>query len=282
MGGFGARMRKSLGSSGKDVSSIPFWSFLKAGLAFSFRPKRFLPFFILGLIMLFAEIAFLNAGMGVDSLLLYAEYGGIPEAEMSLFVFMVLVQVLGWIAGVAVTGAMIHQAAHPSEGRKSWSVALCRLPSLAVASLVVGALSVSVSLAPVAGALLSVIVWLTFLFANQCIVISGLRFDRGLLSSARLLLRKPAGVLFTGLVLFFIGALIMLLFAAPLTVMLYSYFGLEAPDMLSTGTLFSGGGLDIKAAIIISVLGQSILSVFMLKFLTDVYSHLRKKKWIVF
>ncbi|MFH0957012.1 MAG: hypothetical protein V1813_04090 [Candidatus Aenigmatarchaeota archaeon] len=281
MGGFGARMRKSLGSSGRDVSGIPLGSFLKAGLSFSFRPKRFLPFFILGLILLFAEIAFINAGMGVDSLLLYAQYG-IPEAEMPLFAGMLLVQVLGWIAGIAVTGAIVHQAAHPLEGRKSWPVALGRLPSLAAASFVIIALSLSVSLAPYAGVLLSIIVALTFLFANQCIVISGLRFDRALLSSARLLLKKPAGVLITGLAAVFIGMLIILIFTVPMTIMLYSYFGLEAPDMLSSGALFSGGGLELKLAFMLSLLGESISKVFMLKFLTDIYLHLRKKKWILF
>jgi hypothetical protein len=281
MGGFGARVRKSLSSSGKDVSGIPFKSLLKTGLSFSFRPKRFLPFFILGLVMLFAEIAFINAGIGIDALLLYAEYG-VPEAEMPLFAGMAIVQVLGWIAGIAVTGALVHQAAHPSECRKSWSVALRRLPSLAIASFVVMMLSLSVSLAPYVGALLSIIVALTFLFVNQCIVISGLRFDRGLLGSARLLLRKPAGVLVTGLAVVFMGMLMILIFAAPLTVMLYSYFGQEVPDVLSPGILFSGGGLELKAAFMVSLLGESISKVFMLKFLTDVYLTLRKKKWILF
>jgi hypothetical protein len=143
-------------------------------------------------------------------------------------------------------------------------------------------LSLSVSLAPYVGEVLAVIVALTFLFVNQCVVISGLRFDRGLLASARLLLRKPAGVIFTGIVTAFVGILLIILFAAPLTIMLYSYFGLQMPDILSAGTLFSGGGLDLKAAFVVSLLGESISKVFVLKFLTDVYSHLRKKKWVLF
>jgi hypothetical protein len=287
MGRSPAKAKMRLGSWASEVSGIPFGSFLKAGISFAFRPKRFLPFFILGLLLLFADVAFLSAGIGAESLLLYAEYG-IPDAEVPLFAGLALVQLLGWIAGLIITGALLHQSAHPSDCCKSWMVALRMLPSLAAASFIIIMLSFFVSLVPedgillYVGILLSAIVTLSFLFLNQFIVLSGVRFDRALAESARLLFRKPLGVIISCVFMWTVVLLLIAAFATPMTIMLYAYFGSDMPTVDFAGTLFSGGGLEMKLAFVVALLGESIAKVFMLKFLADVYLTLRKKKWIVF
>jgi hypothetical protein len=276
--------------SSDSISGIPFGAFLKAGFSFAFRPKRFLPFFILGLIQLFAEVAFISVGIGTDSLMAYAEFG-IPDAQVPLFAGLAFVQLVGWIVGLIITGAVLHQAANPSDCRKSWTVALRRLPALAAASFIIILLSLSVSTISMVSAneillfvaaVLSVIITLAFLFVNQFIVLSGVRFDRAFTGSVKLLFRKPAGTILSCVLMWAAGLLLIAAFAAPMTIMLYAYFGADVPDVLSAATLFSGGGMEMKAVFLLSLLGESIAKVFMLKFLADVYLAFHKKKWIVF
>lgn len=278
MGSKKAGLKKSLGCACRDASGIPFWGFVKSGLSFSLRPKRFLPFFVIGLALLAIEVAFLSVGMGTDALLLYADYG-IPQEYVPAFAAMLALQAAVWVAGIFVTGALIRQSMHPSESMKSFRAALRSLPSLLTVALVFGILYLLVSLAPYVGTVLSAVVALTFLFSNQCVVVSGMRFDRALLSSARLLVKKPLAVLFAGIATAAIGAFLIIAFASPMVAVLYYYFGGDISVQLSSGVLFESGGPDIKAVLIVSILGQAIMNVFVIKFLTDVYQHFRKKKF---
>lgn len=279
MGGFGSKMRKSFDSSGKDIASVPWGVFAKAGLSFSFRPKWFLPFFIADLSVLIA-IALLAGDGGMEALISYAE-NGLMEEYASVFFGMAAVLVVWMVAGVAIGGFLVHKASQPSGGSGSCRVLMKRMPSLVAAAFITAVLSFSVSLAPYVGSVLSAVVAVIFLFTSQFIVLAGARFDRGLVASARLFLRKPAGVAFSWLAVSLVSLLLVVIFASPMAVMLYYSFGGQVPSLLSTATLSAQDELFFRIAVVLLVFGTSVSKTFSIKFLTDVYTHLRKKKWIV-
>lgn len=279
MGGFGSKMRKSLGSAGKDIASIPWGSFVKSGFSFSFRPKWFLPFFIADLSVLVA-IALLAGNGGMETLISYAQ-SGLIEEYASVFFGMAVVLLVWMVVGIVIGGFLVYKASDPSGGKKSCEVVMRRTPSLIAAAFIIALLSFSVSFAPYLGSVLSALVAIIFLFANQFIVLSGARFDRGLLASSRLLMKKPAGVIFSWIAMSVVSLLLILVFAAPMAAMLYYSFGGEVPDILLAGTFSAQEEFAFRIAVVILVFGTSVSKVFSIKFLTDVYSHLRKKKWIV-
>jgi hypothetical protein len=279
MGGFGSKVRKSLDCAGKDIACVPWSNFVKSGLSFSFRPKWFLPFFIADLSVLIA-ISLLAGDGGMEALVSYAQ-SGLLEEYASVFFGMAAVLIVWMFAGVAIGGLLVYKASDP-KGKKCAETLLRRLPSLLAAAFIVAILSFCVSLAPYAGSVLSAVVAIVFLFANQYIVLSGARFDRGLLGSARLLLRKPAGVAFSWLVASVVSLLLIVIFASPMAAMLYYSFGGQVPGIVSTGTLSAQDELFFRIGIVLLVFGTSVSKTFSIKFLTDVYSHLRRKKWIIF
>jgi hypothetical protein len=279
MGGFSSKMRKSLASSGKDVSGVPWAGFLRSGLLFSLRPKWFLPFFIADLSMLIA-IALLAGDGGMEALVSYAQ-NGLAAEYASVFLGMALVMLAWMVAGVAIGGMLVCKASDP-RGKKCAETMLRSMPSLIAAAFITAILSFCVSLAPYVGSVLSAVVAIIFLFASQFIVLSGARFDRGLLGSARLLMNKPAGVIFSWLAMSVLSLLLIVIFASPMAAMLYYSFGGQMPGIVSAGMLTPQEELFFRIGVVVLVLGTSISKTFSVKFLTDVYSHLRKKKWIVF
>ncbi len=270
-----------LANSRNDAKKLVWKKTIKDALSFSIKPKRFLPFFALDLVLMLLMISLIGSNADIMTLLAYGDATvaeGTEEVLMTWYgIFMAWV-----ITSLAVTGALIHQSVRPKEFKKSWLVGLRCLPNLFLALLLVSLISIAISMVPYLGALLTIVIGLMFLFVNQLIVLDGVTFYRSLTSSTRIFTSKSGAAFFT----WFFATLVSLLIAGAFMLPL---FGVVTYDVMLYGvdnvseTLLSGSeGIHIQLAFAIALLGMSITKVFSLNFQTGIYTQLKKKKWIVF
>ncbi len=272
MGKKGAR--DSLGT----LKQITWKRSINMGLRFSVAPKRFLPF-------LFSDIAALLVILVItlnNAELMEMLYSGAaipPDALPALF-WSVLVFGAWMVVSIWVTGAVIHQTRKPGEYRKSWQVACGKLHTLLLALIVVSVLSFAVSAIPYAGALLSFVVSIAFVFINHFIVLDGAGLFGSLSGSLKTLRGKVAAVFVTWSLSVIFTTLIISVFTIPLltTFLVFGDYGDE--DFITSLLLYPEAPWLYISGFVLMV-GVAISKVFALKYLTEVYLQFRKKKWLL-
>ncbi len=269
--------KKCMKESFKTLSAIHWKSNIVTALKMSIEPKRFVPFFFIqsAIILLTllltgdtisGNIAFLDAGIMTADVLL-------PVIGM-MIAFAVLMIVNVWI-----TGAMIHQAKSPKEYRESFRLAFGKLHHLIIAMFIVSLISNLSSMVQYIGALFVLLFTLMFLFVNQSIMISGNSFLEALKNSSRTFWGKKLVVLSS----FVVGMTVTFAIVGISSIPLLGVSFMEYPFLMDGSTVAELETLTdtplMYAASVIILLGIAISTVFSIKFITDVYLQLKKKKW---
>jgi membrane-anchored glycerophosphoryl diester phosphodiesterase (GDPDase) len=188
------------------------------------------------------------------------------------------------LAGLWITGALIHQSYKEKEFNKSWRVSGSRYFSLLGVAVVTGLIAIAVGIVPYVGWIFSIIVGLAFFFAMQGVIIKGDGFVKALKESWNIFKRQPFKVFLMWLVISGITLLIVLIFALPAIALLFSIFA----DIVGGGTVTAGTFMSIAFAIenelvilvlagIIFILGLGIARVFSMKAQTEFYEQIKKK-----
>ena len=274
------RIRKGINSSLKEARQIKWVESLEESVKFSVQPKRFLPFFVLDFVVLMIFFTLFSSGSMALALMPYME-GALPVGVLNMIAGGVAVFAAWVLLNIWITGSLVHQSWKPKEFRQSWKASLKRYPSLLMSLIIVSIVSFAASSVPVAGLILSYIVSMMFLFVNQVIMIDGRGFYKSLKSSTLTFTRRPFSVFLCWLFSSLIAMLILAVFSVPM-LMLYFYYAAEygAENALMYMMLYSDKIL-LYAGSAVLVLGFAVSKAYGVRFLTDIYMHLRKKKFLV-
>lgn len=157
---------------------MKYFQAIKKGLSFGFQPIRWLPVFVIDLVFLtlFAGTVLTDTGM-IDSLLRFFIFPGYFRG----LEYLVAMAVAWFLARLWVVGGIIHQTHKEKEFGKSWQVSSNKYPSMFGSIVIVAVLGVGLSMIPLFGQLLSILVSVIFFFFLQSIVIK----NQGVVSSLR-------------------------------------------------------------------------------------------------
>jgi hypothetical protein len=278
-GKFAGKSRKSLGRSLGEARSLKWVEAITGSLKFCLLPKRWVPFFVLDLVAAFA-VMLLFGNMPLESMLL--EQTEITSEMFSAAGWATAFMVAWVLLSLWITGALIHQSRQPKEYRKSWGVAWKRYPSLLGAFVVTSVISYIFSSVPVFGYMFSLVISMAFLLVNQFVVIGGLGFFKAISGSVRTCWKTVFPIITAFALNTLLSLIIIGIFASPvlLTYLYYSMsMGLEEA---MTYMLYS---MDMALLAVLgsfSLLGFSISKVFSLRFITDVYLQMQRKRFTVF
>jgi len=150
---------------------VKYLEILKKGLMFGVQPKRWLPFFIVDVV-----IFSLLVGFVLSNDLLTASLLGVLVNPANLITFQglagVFVLLISWfIVRLWVMGAVIHQANKEKEFSKSWMISLRKYPSLLGAMILIMLISLFAGTIPFIANVLSILVGVVFLFNMQAIIV---------------------------------------------------------------------------------------------------------------
>jgi hypothetical protein len=279
----GGKLMKGLARSMKDARSVEWAEAVKSGLRFSVSPKRFLPFLLSDLAASLILLILIGS-MSLEELMLGASLEASLPPEVMHLVLMFSLAYSAWvILDLWISGSVICQSSRPDEFKESWWVALRRLPSMVVALIVVSVISFVASLIPYVELLMAVIVSLLFLFVNQIIILDGRGFYGALLGSVKTFRRKGISVFLTWLLSMIFVMIIVGIFTLPLLVSFATIVGPQETVEQILSQLISGSADPmLYASLVLLLAGVSISKVFGLRFMTDIYLQLKKKRWIFF
>jgi hypothetical protein len=262
------------------INMVKYTEALNKGLKFSIQPKRWLPVFILDLIIfsVFIAVTVTNtnmltslASMGTITLTVFESLGYIG-------LFFGLLIIWGLVI-IWIHGAIVYQSYKEKQYDKSWKLAKNKYLSILGAVVVVGIISIIVGLVPFVGWILSIIVGLMFFFILQGIMIKNQGFIKTMESSWDIFRKRPIDVFAMWLVLTVVSMVILFIFLLPLLLV----FGGFVLTIMSTGSvftalpyLFSNFWAFIIGTVIL-LIGLSIATVFSIKAQTEFYLQLKKR-----
>ncbi len=260
---------------------------LARSLKFSVHPKRWLQFFIID-----AVFFTILAQLVVSNLPNFAVL--LASAEVSLNVALSVVSFIGTIAAVYVVfwlvrlwiqGALIQQSANEkAKITGTFRYGLRRYVSLLLATAVVAIIGSVVSLVPVAGSVLTLIVSIVLLFVAQGVMVSKLGFAEALRAAYAMFRRRPGSVFLVWLAMALVSLIITGIFLLPA----FAVFGaVLLPVLIGAGTdasfitLLSAVMQNISLLVVVGLIflvGSSIAATFGVKALTEFYTVWKKKK----
>lgn len=268
-----------------------FGNIILDSLKFSIQPKRWLQFFVIDAIFLLAIIALFVGNMTpMMDLLLTATTSVAAATSIVGYFLLLLVGFIIWsFVKLYFVGAIVHQSSSPKEKiGKSLEVSKQRYLSLLAVSIVIGLITTAVSIVPLIGWILAIIVGLIFFFVVPSVIVKKLSFDNSMRDSYQIFKKKKVDVFFIWLATAIIGIVIVGIFAIP---GLFVILGVVAPlvGQLSATTMLSIVMINLLTniwilvgAAFILLVGLSISNVFVLKATTDFYLEIKKKKFGIF
>jgi hypothetical protein len=263
----------------KSAKSVNWTESLKKSFNFCIEPKRFLPFFVTDLVGVY--LAFMLVSSSIFSFTMLSL--GFMPAELLYTIAAGIVVFIGWVLStIFITGAVVYQSWKEKEFGKSWSVSCNMYLTLVAVTVIVALITFITSMLPYIGLVLPFIVTIAFLFVNQFVVLGNSGFRDALENSVKTFRNKIRAVLITWVLTAIFSSIIMLVFSLPLlsTFALFAtQYGVEDAFYL---TLFYQDTAWLYLEGIILLLGFSISKVFSLKFMTEVYLQLSKKKFLIF
>jgi len=275
----GAKAKKTISQSIKNLKSVKWAASVKKSGSFCIQPKRFLPFFAADLVAV--SLAFLLVSSNALSLEMFS-YGYSPSELSYIFAGAGALLIVWILATLWISGAVIYQSWKPDGFRQSWTVAYRRYPSLLAVAIIAGLISFLVSSVPYIGILLSLIASMAFLLVNQFVIVRGSGFYLALVNSVKTFRYRVSPVILAWLLGGAFSSIIIIIFALPLVstfVYFIEQYGMEEALVymlvyVDRTWLYLEGGIFL--------LGVAISRAFGLKFLTEIYLQLNKKKFLIF
>ncbi len=272
-------MAKKMKNPMKVHRAVDWTKTIKGAAKFCVQPRRFLPFFIIDVLvitaafLLFGNVAVAYGGLAVDTL----------PPEVASVIGVIATIFIAWVlASIWIMGAVIHQSSKPNELDRSWMVSMRRYPNLLAAVIVIFIVKFLLALVPQIGLLLSCVASMAFLFASQFVVVGGMGFHKALSNSVKALRYKFQAVFLSWLIGGLLTILILVLFSLPL---LSTVFYFVANYGYEDAVLYMMVSLDWNVIYFetgILLLGYSVARIFLLHFLTDAYLQLNKKRFFIF
>jgi len=248
---------------------------------FSFMPQRWLPLFVFDLAVISVALAVLF------NVLTPAVMAGLATTDsvMQLVVMGTYILSLGivwFFVNLWVTGAIAHQCWKPAEFRQSWKASWKRYPSILAVSLIAGAANFLAAMIPFAGPVISIVIGMMFMFVIPFIFVSGANFADSLSGSVKMFRYSFLKVFITWLLNVVLTLLIALIFALPLLVYFLYYFSQYGfTEAIAYMILYNDRTL-LYGTCAILLAGFSIIRVFGLKLLTEVYMQMTRKSLLEF
>lgn len=259
----------------KDVKSIGWKELISGSFRFCVNPKAILPILIVNAIV-FGITAYGGtfAGLSDAQALSYLA----TEDLMNIGLFVTAIMVFTWIVGPFVSGAVIYFSRNTGKYSESWKVAFSRIIPIVLASVVIMAVLVLLAMIPVAGIVFAWLASVAFMFTLQVVIFEGSGFYNALRTSAWTFRKRPGVVLAGWITDKVISTAIYGIFMAPFVFVVFSSGIYAAPDMdyMSLSSL----GSVFYIALFSLLLGATLNTVFELKFFTEFYFQLKKKKWV--
>ncbi len=260
---------------------------LAKSLKFSLHPKRWLQFFIIDAIFfaILAQLVLSNLPNFV-ALLASAEVGmAVAVSVISFIGTMIAVSVVFWLVRMWIQGAVIQQSANEkAKISGSFKYGLRRYISLLLATIIVAIIGSAVSLVPVAGTVLMLIVSIILVFAAQGVMVSKLGFVDALKGAHAMFRRRPGSVFLAWLATTLVSLIITCIFLLPAFVVFGAVLlpvivgaGTDASFVTLIAAVMQNIGLLAVVGLIFLV-GSSIAATFGIKALTEFYVTWKKKK----
>ena len=186
-----------------------------------------------------------------------------------------------WLAHIFVSGAIVHQADKPGEFSRSWGVACSRYPHILIASVIVGIISYVLSLIPFVG---GIIASMLFLFILQFVVVGRNGGIDAVINSMKTFRHNFINVLISWVLVAIFSLLIVGISSLPAIGYFMNFFITYGEDMSTNpAAIFTGLDMTTMAAIFaILLVGVSIAQTFGIKFLTEIYKQMHRKKYLIF
>lgn len=262
--------------------SIKWGEPLVKGLKFGFNPKRWLPLFALDavFIILFTTV-FLN---NLLMLIMLAGISESPEMIMSALGDLSGIIGLGVIWGLLkiwLVGSVIHQSFKEKEFQESFRVSLKRYPHFLAVTLISAVVGMVAGMIPWIGTFASIVAALVFMF-SQVIAIRGEKTIKAIRESWEIFRKNPLKVLVMWILIAVITTVIVMVFIAPVMVMIFSMFGgalaSGEPTMAAAAAMsLIGNPTWLIVGIAVALVGIAISTTFAAKTLVEYYQQIKKK-----
>jgi len=197
---------------------------------FGLNAKRILPFFILNLIALSVVFMFINAFVNALPLIGVLSFESIVWVFLSYFIgFIVIggvVLIIVWLANLYFRAAVVDNARNYWKKKNaplsiSFDIARKKFWSVLGATILVVAISVAVSMVPIIGGIISLIISWFFLFIVQFIVISNKNAFGSLKNGYMLFMKNKLDVFFFWLILLIISLLLFVIAMIPIMIVAF-------------------------------------------------------------
>jgi hypothetical protein len=258
---------------------------LSEGLKFGFYPHRWLQLFAVDLVFVSLIISLVYSSLSDIAYIISSmktETGRFLVLSLLSYIWIpIIILILWFIVRIWINGAIIHQSwkTKNSEIGKSWRYACRKYPSLLVAIIIIGLLSILVSIVPYVGWILTIVFSWIFYFTLQSIMIRSRGFYEGLDDSYKIFMKNPFEVIVIWLIIAIVNVVIIGIFALPLASLLLAniFYLANASGVASLLLMFKDQLAFFLISGLLFLIGVSIATAFSLKAQVEFYLQLRKR-----
>jgi hypothetical protein len=246
------------------------------GFSFGLKPRMWLQIFITDIIFASIALAYIYLNFSGISQIISAGVQGDPATLGSMLMHaavIVLIAMPWFLLRLLLYSEITHQAFREKETiSKSINYSLKKYPSMLAAMIVIVLISSLISMIPVAGIFLAVVVGWLFIFSCIIIITENRGFYQGLSGSYNTFRKYPLEVVLVWLITGIISALVFSVFMIPAAaIILFSVFqnGIRAA-ILNFGI--------VGSCVILFCLGDAVSVCFTAKSQVEYYRQLTGKK----
>lgn len=264
---------------------VNFGEALKKGLRFCIEPKRWLPLFILDIIMFTIVIAVLLGRLNlIMSIMVESQTNPIAALPfLNLIAGFIILGVAWFLVRMWIMGSLIHQSIRPKEFERGYKISIGRLHRIIAVVILVGIISTLAGIVPIVGFIFSLIVSWVFFFVFQGIIVDNLGIIGTMKNSLHIFKKSPFDVFIAWLLIAIISGLIMLAFGFPLLGIFFTFFlgvfqGTVDPNNIALFAFYLQSNLPtIIAFSTIALVGLELSQVFSVKAQTEFYLQMKKR-----
>jgi hypothetical protein len=266
---------------------VNFGEALRKGLRFCIEPKRWLPLFILDVIMFTIVLAVLLGRLNlIMSIMVESQNNPVAALPfLNLIAGFIILGVAWFIVRMWIMGSLIHQSIRPKEFEKGYKISIGRLHRIIVVVILVAIISTLAGMVPLVGFIFSLIVSWVFFFVFQGIILDNLGIIGTMKNSLHIFKKSPFDVFIAWLLIAIISGLIMLAFGFPLLGIFFTFFfgiflgtGTVDPNNIALFAFYLQSNLPaIIAFSVIALVGMELSQVFAVKAQTEFYLQMKKR-----
>jgi len=257
---------------------------------FSYKPKRWLPFFLLDTIFLLLVLFIFMNNISILTDVVAGGIGQSGDLDIAIptlnAIFTIIPLILVWaLARLWLTGAMIHQSRKEKETRKSWTVSKNRIIPMILASIITTIIGFIGGAIPSVGWLVSLVISWMFMFILQAIVIDNLGSVESLKKSYSIFAKNPFDVFVIWLVVIVISLAIVFVFSIPvISAFAGSFITMAMTEPAATESMaflmfiLQQNLASTLALGLIALIGMEISTVLAIKAQTEFYLQVSKKR----